>query len=165
MEWSWEEFRPYYQDLIDRPLDSEKISHWLSDWTSLIDIVSEIQARLTVEVTRDTKNKAAELRYNAFLDKIFQKSQAANQTLKTKLISSGLEPQDFKIPLLKMKAEASIFHKDNLALLSNERKLASQYNKITGSQSVTWDDKQLTLQQLRLTVPPDRRRPTYDSSV
>lgn len=157
MDWSWHEFEPFYQNLNERPLNEGNIAAWLADWTSLIDMVSEIQARLTVEVTRDTNDKEAERRYNDFLDRIFQKSHTANQRLKTRLISSGLEPQGFIIPLRKMKAEAGIFQEANLPLLSEERKLASRYNKITGSQTVTWDDKQLTLQQLRLVLHTPER--------
>jgi len=157
MGWSWSEFEPFYQNLIERPLEEGNVAHWLADWTSLIDMVSEIQARLTVGVTRNTKDKEAEKRYIDFLDQIFQKSHSANQTIKTKLISSGLDPQGFKIPLRKMKTEAHIFQESNLPLLSDERKLASQYNKIIGSQTVTWDGEKLTLQQLRLIMHAPER--------
>lgn len=49
MDLSWDEFEPFFQDLNDRSMNGGNIA----DRTSRIDLVSEIQARLTMKVTRD----------------------------------------------------------------------------------------------------------------
>jgi oligoendopeptidase F len=149
MEWSWSDIAPYFADLLQRPLDAHNVNQWLADWTRLSDLLSETYARLNVAVTANTNDTNAEARYNAYLDSIHPQAQAAEQGLKEKLLSSGLEPAGFANPLRKMRAEAAIFRAENLPLLSQERKLASDYNKIMGAQTVNWQGEELTLQQLR----------------
>jgi oligoendopeptidase F len=157
MSWAWSDIAPYYDDLVSRPIDAAGLAQWLADWTRLSDLVGEAYARLNTAVTVDTTDAEAEGRYNDFLDSIHPRAQAAEQKLKEKLLASGLEPDGFKNPLRKMRAEAAIFRAENLPLLSQERKLASEYNKIIGAQSVTWQDEELTLQQLRRPLQdPDR---------
>lgn len=149
MDWPWDTIEPYYRALAEQPLDQGNIEAWLTDWTRLTDLVSESYARLNVAVTIDSTDQQAETRYNAFLDSIYPAFQAAEQKLKRKLLESGLEPPGFEIPLRRMHVEAALFREDNLPLLSEERKLASEYNKIIGAQTVTWNDEERTLQQMR----------------
>lgn len=157
MDWPWDRIEPYVQALLDRPLEAGDVNQWLLDWTRLSDLLSERFARLSVATTLDTTDAPAESRYNEFLDTIFPNAQAAEQKLKEKLLDSGLEPPGFEQPLLKMRTEAAIFSQANLPLLSEERKLASEYNKIIGAQTITWDGEELTLQQLRKVYQnPDR---------
>lgn len=147
--WSWREIEPYFQELRQRRLSAENVAEWLADWTRLSDLISEVYARLNVAVTVDTTDAQAEAAYNTFLDQIYPNAQAAEQQLKEKLLASGLEPAGFAIPLRKMRAEAQIFREENLPLLTQERKLSSEYNKIIGAQTVIWEGKETTLQQLR----------------
>jgi len=157
MEWDWQQIEPYYQDLLARPLDSGNVSSWLRDWTLLNDRVSEVYARLNLATTQDTSNQEAEARFNNFLDHIYPAVQSAEQALKKKLLDSALEPEGFEVTLRKMRAEATLFREANLPLLSEERKLASQYNKVIGAQTVHWEGEELTLQQLRRALQtPDR---------
>jgi oligoendopeptidase F len=157
LEWPWEKFEPYYRDLLACPLEAESVERWLLDWTRLADLIGEVYARLSVAVTVDTTDPEAERRFNAFLDRVHPQAQAADQQLKEKLLASGLEPAGFTAPLRKMRAEAALFRAENLPLLSQERKLASEYNKVIGAQTVTWGDDELTLQQLRLALQSPER--------
>jgi oligoendopeptidase F len=157
MQWNWQQIEPYYRDLLGRPLESSNVLSWLRDWTHLNDLVSEVYARLNLATTQDTTNQEAEARYNNFLDNIYPSVQSAEQGLKEKLLASALEPEGFEVPLRKMRAEAALFREDNLPLLSEERKLASSFNKIIGAQTVLWEGEELTLQQLRRALQtPDR---------
>jgi oligoendopeptidase F len=157
MDWSWSQIEPYYQDLQNRQINAENVNPWLLDWTRIMDLNSERYARLNLAVTQDTTDKEAEARYNDYLDTIHPAAQSADQGLKEKLLASGLEPDGFWVPLRKMRADAAIYRPENLPLLSQERKLASQYNKIVGAQTVTWEGEEVTLQQLRKVIQdPDR---------
>jgi oligoendopeptidase F len=157
MEWPWLQIEPFFQALLERPVRANNMHGWLADWTRLIDLLSEMHARLNVAVTLDTTDKAAEARYHAFLDNIHQPAQAANQQLKEKLLASGLEPEGFELPLRKMRAEADLFRSKNLALLTEEPKIAAEYNRLVGMQSIDWEGEELTLQQLRkIQQNPDR---------
>jgi oligoendopeptidase F len=149
MDWNWLQIEPYYQELLNQSLNEQNAPTWLADWTRLSDLVSESLTRLSVATTQDTNDQAAETRYNTFLDTIFPQAQAAEQRLKQKLLSSGLNPAGLEVPLRKMRTEAELFSEANLPLLSEERKLGSMYNKIIGAQTITWEGDEVTLQKLR----------------
>jgi oligoendopeptidase F len=157
MEWTWEQIEPYFKELQAHTLDEQNIHPWLATWSRLNDLLSERYTRLTVATTLDTNDQDADTRYNAFLDNIFPGWQAAEQKLKDLLLASGLEPQGFEVPLRKMRAEAALFREENLPLLSRERKLATQYNRILGAQTVTWEGEERTLQQMRPVYQMPRR--------
>jgi oligoendopeptidase F len=147
--WTWDRIEPYYQDLQERPLDADRVGRWLSDWTRLIDLLSEAHARLSVAVTQDTTDKQAEARYHAFLDGIHQAAQAENQRLKQKLLESQLEPQNFALQLRKMQIETELFRSENLPLFARETKLGGEYSRLVGAQTVQWRGTEVTLQRLR----------------
>jgi oligoendopeptidase F len=149
MDWNWSRIEPYYQDLNARSLSNKIVSTWLADWTRLSNLVSETYARLFVATTLDTRDQEAEQRYHAFLDQIYPAVEAAEQKLKQKLLASGLEPAGFEIPLRNMRAEADLFREENLPLLTQERKLVSEYDKIIGAQTVSWEGEERTITQLR----------------
>jgi oligoendopeptidase F len=148
-DWTWEQFRPYAEDLIKRTISASTVTRWLTDWSDISRIVSEIYQRLYVAVTVDTTDGEAKSRYNAFLEDIFPAAQAADQALKEKLLASGLEPEGFEKPLRNMRAEAAIYREVNLPLLSEEFKLSSKFDGIIGAQTVMIDGKELTIAQLQ----------------
>jgi len=157
MSLTWAQIEPFYQELADRPIDASTVSAWLADWTHLSRLVYETYERLYVAITVNTADSDAEQRYNAFLDGIRPASQAADQKLKEKLLSSGLRPQGFEVALRNMKAEAELFCQENLPLLSEDTKLGAEYAKIVGAQTVEWQGEEVTLTQLSLVyLEPDR---------
>jgi len=157
MTWSWSQIEPYFTELLDRELNPENISIWLSDWTRISDLISERYARLNVAITLDTTDENAEKNFYDFLDDIYPHSQSSNQKVKDKMLASGIEPDSFDVPIRKMRTEAKIFRAENLQLITKERKLVSQFNKIIGSQTVFWDGKEITLQLLQAVMQnPDR---------
>ncbi len=149
LNWSWSDIEPHYKDLAARTLSAQNVAAWLADWTALDERVSEMYSRLHVATTIDTTDQDAETRYKSFLDTIYPGAEAAEQELREKLLASGLEPKDFEVPLKKMRAEADLYRAVNLPLLTEERKLAMEYAKIIGAQTVQWDGKEVTIPQMR----------------
>ena len=149
ISWSWEQIEPYFQDLLNRPLNSTNVARWLADWTRLADLLEETFSRLSVATTLDTNDEEAERRYKKFLDEIYPPAQATEQKLKEKLLNSGLKPEGFEIPLRNIRAQADLFRDANLPLLSEEIKLSMEYDKISGAQTVTWEGQEITVEQMR----------------
>ena len=59
-----------------------------------------------------------------------------------------------------MRAEADLFRSANLPLLAEQQKLAIQYDKIYGAQTVKWEGEEITLTRLAMNFQqPDRRPP------
>jgi oligoendopeptidase F len=74
---------------------------------------------------------------------------AADQKMKEKLLESKLVPEGMEIVLERMRTEADLFREENLPLLTEERKLGTQYSKIFGAQTIEWDGEELTLIQVK----------------
>lgn len=148
-QWPWAKIEPLYQELLDRKLSQGNLESWLGDWTRLASLVHESLARLELAATLDTTDEQADQSFQRFLDEIFPPAQAMEQKLKEKLLASGLQPEDFEVPMRNMRAEAELFREENLPLLSEEKKLGSEYDKIIGAQTVEWEGKEVTVSQLR----------------
>jgi oligoendopeptidase F len=149
IDWPWSGFEPYYRELAGRTLTRATVSEFLSDWTRLNERIDEIYNRLYVGTTVNTADEAGERRFHKFLDEIYPGMQAEEQNLKNKLVASGLQVDDFELPLLKMKTEAEIYRVENLPLLVQEQKLNNEYDRINGKQTVAWEGKEVTTSQLR----------------
>jgi oligoendopeptidase F len=159
LTWGWNRFAPFYDELSIRPLNTATLSEWLADWSRVSEIVQETANRLYIATTVDTNDQNAEEMYNHFLDEIYPQSETAEQRLKQKLLESGLNPGGFELQLRSLKAEADIYRKENLPLLSQELKLSNEYDKIIGAQTIAWEGEEITLPQLqRVYQEPDRNK-------
>ncbi len=145
----WSDFEPLANDLIARPLNAASLKSWMADWTRMSDAIIELYVRLYVATTLNTADKQARQRFAAFLDDIYPKSLLADQQLKEKLLNSGLEPEGFKVPLRNMRADADLFRAENLPLLGDEQKLITEYDEISGAQTIQWEGKEMTLSQMK----------------
>lgn len=149
LNWTWSQLEPYVNDLRERQLNEKSVSDWLSDWSYLGNLLDEIYWRLYVAITVDTTDRDADRRYNHFLDEIQPQWKAAEQTLKEKLLVADLQPAGFEIALRNFRTEADLFREANLPLLSEHKKLATEYDKIFGAQTILWEGQELTLPQLQ----------------
>ena len=59
MDWSWSQIEPYFHDLAARPLNAEKVTAWLADWTHLSLLLQETYQRLYVATTVNTEDEEA----------------------------------------------------------------------------------------------------------
>jgi oligoendopeptidase F len=147
--WSWSQIEPYTLELEKRKLTAAELTGWLVDWSQLSGLVYETFQRLYVAITVDTTDPAAQRRYNTFLDEVFARYEAAEQKLKEKLLASRLEPEGFELPLRNLRTDASIFAAGNLPWLAKELKLKSEYDRITGAQTVDWQGQETTNRRCR----------------
>ncbi len=148
LEWDWPRFKTYYDELSSVRLSQDRLEAWMADWTALASLVAEAGNRLKVALDLHSDDEGLEARYTAFLESIAEPAQAAEQVLKEKLLSSGLEPPGFDIPLRNMRAEAALYREENLPLFTDHEKTALEYDKVVGSRSVSWEGKEYTVTQL-----------------
>ncbi|MBZ0280198.1 MAG: M3 family oligoendopeptidase [Anaerolineae bacterium] len=163
MDWDWPQIEPYLNDLLNRELTAENVADWLVDWSILDRLFSETYARLSIATTLDTTDKAAVEKFHHFLQHVIEPASAANNNLKQKLLASGLNPVGFEIPLRNMRQEAEIFREENIPLATEERKLADEYNRIVGAQTVQWEGEEKTLTQLK-PIFQNGNRPTREKA-
>lgn len=149
MDWEWPHIEPHYEALASRKLTADNVAEWLADWTRLSRLVSETYARHYVAITRDTTDEEAERRYHSFLDDIYPPAQEAEQVLRQKFLDSSLAVPNFEVQRRDMRAEVELFREENLPLLTQERKLSAEYDKIAGAQTVEWEGEERTIQALQ----------------
>lgn len=163
MDWSWSQIEPYYDALAARELTAATIDGWLKDWTRLCELIQETYTRLYVATTLDTTDEAAVKRFHAYLGDIIEKVEPKEQTLREKLIASGLNPAGFEIALRNMKTDVALFRDANIPLFTEEQKLSNEYDRIIGAQTVQWEGQEVTLVQLK-PVFHSAERPTREQA-
>jgi oligoendopeptidase F len=105
----------------------------------------------------DTADAEAERRYFSFLENVAPAAQAAENELTKKLLATRLEPVGLEVPLRSMRAEVALFREANLPLFVEHRKLAAQYDKTVGAQTIQWEGQERPLpQMLPVLDDPDR---------
>lgn len=156
-DWEWERIAPYYARLQYIELNAHNINAWLADWTQLSALLDEAYQRLNVATTQYTADQELEARYIRFSEQIYPPYQAAEQKLKEKLLASGLEPDNFAVPLRSLRAEAALFRQENLPLQTQEQKLEKEFDRIVGGEIIVWRGENKTpAQMLRFLQDPDR---------
>jgi len=156
---SWAEIEPWYRELADTTLTSETLDPWLRQWSQLSALVDETNTWLEISTTRYTADETLSQRRQRFLAEIFTHVQSFDQQIKQQLLASGLEPDDFAIPLRKLRVDATLFREENIPLLNEEKKLAETYMSINGAQTVSWEGKEIPITQLSPAMEdPDRDR-------
>jgi oligoendopeptidase F len=148
IDWDWSRYEPYYNDMAGCSLTAASVDGWLEDWTIVNESLEEQYARLYVATAVNTADSAARQRFDNFIDAVYPPAEAVSQTLKQKLLASGLQPDGFEIALRKLRAQADLFRSENLPLFAEETKLSNQYDQIIGAQTVLWDGQELTPAQL-----------------
>ena len=146
---SWTDIEPHIDELKQTTLSAQNVDAWLEHWSDVTRAVMETSQRLYVAVTVNTADQAAEKAYNAFFEELYPLAMAAENELKLKLLQSGLSPAGFEISLRNMRSEADLFREENLPLVAEEQKLNTEHQKITGAQTVEWEGKEVTVQQLK----------------
>ena len=159
IHWQWADYEPMAQELVERPVTVSTVNRWLQDWTTLAEWVREQYTRLAVAMSVNTADEEALRRFENYMDTIFPNSMATDQKLKEKLLASGLEPDGFEIPLRNLRAEADLFRTENLPLLGTEAKYGTEYDKLAGAQTVTWEGAERTVSQMQQVFQdPDRAK-------
>jgi len=148
MDWDWENYNPFFNYLEDFTLNSENVSEWMKYWSDLSELIGEVGTSVYVSTTVDTTDEEAKARYHKFLEEISENASSRNQKLKIKFLKSKVFPENFDIPLRGMKSEVDLFSEENLPLLTSDAKLSKEYDAIIGSQTVKWDNEEVTLTQL-----------------
>lgn len=157
--WTWPQIAPYYDDLLARSLSRATIDQWLDDWTRLGSLHDEVNTRFTVATTIDTADEETSQRFRLYLDKIVPLVATAEQEVKQKLIASGIESAGFRVPLQKLRTDAALYQESNVPLLSEQRKLSLEYDKISGARTVMWEGSKIPWVQLYPVLEdPDRDR-------
>lgn len=155
--WTWDDYKPFFDDLEARPLTAETIDQWMADWSQIESLIYEVYSRAQVAVTQDTSDEQAEAYFKNLMTTLYPPMTDMDNRLNKKLLDSGLTPTNFDLPLKKMRVDVALYREENIPLTIREQGLRLEYSKITGAQSVQWEGEEVTLEKLKLVFEnPDR---------
>lgn len=159
MQWTWADYQPYYDDLLARDLNATTVDQWLSDWTRLLEVISEHGVRLEVMQSQDTSDKDVEARYFNFLETINEPGETYEQKMKEKLLQTGLDPAGLEIMLRNLRNEVAIFREANIPLATELQKVSTAYDNVIGAQTVQFEGQEMTTEGLKMiALDTDRNR-------
>jgi oligoendopeptidase F len=148
----WQSLEPYFQDLVDRKLDSkEDLEQWLKDISELEAMVSEDACWRQIRMTCDTENKELENAFTFFMMEIHPKVQPYSDRLNKKLIESPfskqLDQKKYFTYLRTVKKNIDLFREENIPLIAELNVMQQQFGVISGKMTVEVEGKEYTLQQ------------------
>ena len=106
---SWTEIEPWYRELLDSPLEPENLQAWMTQWSDLSALVDETVMLLDITCTQNTADETRTQRKQRFMEEVHAPLQVLEQQVKERLLASGLEPENFAIPLRNLRAETALY--------------------------------------------------------
>ncbi len=157
LQWHWQDFAPYYDDLLAGELNAANLDDWMAAWTDVAAAADELFNRLYVATSVNTVDEAAEQGFKDFMENTYPSLMEKSQLLKEKLLASGLTPEGFEIPMRNMRAEAALFCKENIPLEVELNQLSVELDKILGAQTVQWEGEERTARQMEVVLRDKER--------
>jgi len=146
--WNWENFSPFYDKLHDTKITEENINQWLTDWNSIQSLINEIKQIHHVNTLVDTTDEVLKRNYFTFTNLIHLKSETYSLKLSSKLIESGIQPENFRVPLRIMETDVRINNAEDQELLIEVNDLIKSYQLIVNNQTIHHESREYSFQEL-----------------
>lgn len=148
----WSRLKPYYQDLLKRPInDLDDLKQWISDRSELESVVSECFAWRYIKITVDSSDEHAMDLYEYAVQELMPKIVSFENTLNEKLVNSPfvdqLKGDAYAIYLRLARNAVSLFNHENIPLATEVQLKSKEHGKIFSEMTIGMDGKQLTLQK------------------
>lgn len=150
---TWDQLKPYFETLLDRPLSSvQTLQQWLRDRSELESVISEDLGWRYIRMTCYTDNEEYSKSYQDFIENIQPAISPYSDLLNKKLIRSEFlnelkEEAGFKILIRNLKKDIELFREENIPLFTEISTETQKYAQISGAMTVDVNGKELTLQQ------------------
>jgi oligoendopeptidase F len=154
---TWDDVLPYFDDLVERPLEPGAIEEWLLAWSRLEELVTEAAALAMIAYTCDTSDPEKEKDHLRFSTDILPKMEERSVELARRFVATGHSSPALATTLARFRTSIEIFREANVPIFSELEELSARYQRITGSMTVEWDGVERPLPQLQpFLKSPDR---------
>lgn len=148
----WLDIESYFVDLRDRKITSIfELEKWMQDKSELESVLEEEMAWRYIRMNCDTQNAEYAQQFNEFVSEIDPQIQIYSNDLNKKLTESPnfSELNDSKYFILKRSILNSLelFREENVEIHAQLQQESQEYGIICSKQTITHNDKELTLQQ------------------
>ena len=149
VEATWDDIRPLYQELVDRPTDETTIESWLTDWSRLEEVVTEAAALAMIAYTCDTTDPGKEAAHLRFSAEILPRMEELEVDLARRLLASGYTRPGLEVTIARFRTAVELFREENVPLNTEIEEHCARYQKVTGGLTVMWDGVEKTLPELQ----------------
>lgn len=141
-----------YDELDRRDITTlDSLERFIGDWDELTSVIYETRTAAYIDMTSDTTNPEFEATYKKVIEEIVPLWEQRSFTLKQKLTSSPALSElgdEYEVFLRHVRAEVELFREENVPLMTEERMLDQEFQKVSGSQKAEFRGETLTLAQL-----------------
>jgi len=152
---SWDAIEPLFDELDKQLADCQDVAaleKWLLDWGELSAALDEESSRRYIAMTCHTDNEEAEKAYLAYVEEIEPRCKPRQFDLSRNYLAHPLRsrlPSDrYEVFNRDADVAVSLFREANVPLETEESKLGQQYQKRSGSMTVTFRGEEKTLIQM-----------------
>jgi oligoendopeptidase F len=145
---TWDDIRPYYEELAERPLDRDGVEAWLADWSRLDSIVSEAASLANFAYTCNTADPAREAAQLRFGAEIGPKAHEQRASLQKRLVELEYVRPGLETMVQRFRNQAELFRESNVPLLAHLSRLVTEWSKAVGALTVDWEGQERTPAQL-----------------
>jgi len=151
VSYTWENLKPYFDDLLNRNITSKSgLMQWLKDRSELNAVLEEEFAWRYIRMNIDTTNASLQESFQFFVEKINPNIAPFENKLNQKLYDSefkkDLTEDGFPILLRSVANEIELFREENIPLFTKLESESQKYGAISAEMSVTYNGEEFTLQ-------------------
>lgn len=159
----WNSLLPFFQELTDRPLESEKdLRKWLLDRSELESYLSENMAWRYINMSCDTASEEKRNAYYFFVQEISPNAALFDDQLNKKVLecafTANLTDSGFPVMLRGMKKAVEIFRESNIDLVTQSQTKQVEYQSTTGAMTVDINGEEMTLQKAQTLLQSVNRK-------
>jgi oligoendopeptidase F len=168
---SWDQLKPYYENLLARQLNSvDDLKKWFLDRSELESVISEDLAWRYIRMTCYTENQDYLKAYQDFVQNIQPQIAPIDDQLNKKASASpylaSLENVvGYDILIRSLRKDIEIFRDENVPLYTEISIESQKYGQISGAMTIEIDGKELTLPQasvLLMSTDRTKREEAYN---
>lgn len=152
---SWTDLEKYFSELKERQVtDCEGLEKLIQDYSDLLSVYREADARAYIDMTRFTNNEAHLKRHELFTTEISPQVQIQSNEIDKKIFHHTefvRLPQSRYAQFKKMLSrDLELYREENVELDKELSLLATAYNQVTGEMMVEWNGEKLTIPQMQV---------------
>lgn len=152
IEINWKTILPFFDDLINRELNSlSDLTQWMIDRSELESILEEDFAWRYIRMTCDTSDEKILQAFEDFATNIEPKLAEYANLLNKKIMSCAflyeLPASEYFIYIRSLKKQLEIFREENISIFTDLQLAQQKYGAIAGAMSVTIEGTEYTLEQ------------------
>lgn len=148
---SWENIQPLFDEILNQPIHNyEDFIQFIYNYNQLFTEISEEAGWRYINMTCHTNDEQKKQSYLDFITNIEPHLQIAQNQIHRKVFQSPYFQSlnnEFIIYKKNIQKDIELFREENVALQTQIQQLQQQYAEISGKQTITYENKTLTLQQ------------------